>query len=320
MSTDRLKIVFAGTPAFGLPVLKAIAGSEHALIAVYTQPDKPAGRGLSMQSSPIKEWALNAQIPVYQPPHFKSEEAIQTLASLNPDLLVVIAYGLILPPSVLAIPRLGAVNVHASLLPRWRGASPIQAALLAGDVESGVSIMQLDAGMDTGPVYTKVSCTLASGETAGSLHDALAELAINPLIETLNALAKGGVKPVPQNNAEATYAKKIKKEEACISWTKDAASIDRLIRAYNPWPIAYTTIGGARVRIYEAYVEQEPSNEPPGTIIAIQKNGIFVATGSHLLRITRIQWEGGKVLNVSDWFHAPKAIALLGSVFDNEDE
>ena len=298
-----LKIVFAGTPEFALPCLNALATSNHQLQAVYTQPDRPAGRGRKLQASAVKEWATAHQLPIFQPVNFKQEDAINELASITPDIMVVIAYGLILPRAVLELPRFGCINVHASLLPRWRGASPIQQAILHGDVKTGVTIMQLDVGMDTGPMLARIPCTIGD-DTAGALHDRLSQIAAAPLLATLDAIASGQAHPEAQNNNLATHAPKIKKEDASINWQKPAIEIDRQIRAFNPWPIAYTQVEDMTLRIHQARIVMQSDGQKPGTVLSIDKNGMLVATGEHALLIERFQFPGAKAMSVADWLHA----------------
>ncbi|QRN02777.1 methionyl-tRNA formyltransferase [Legionella sp. MW5194] len=309
-----LSIVFAGTPEFGLPCLEALAGSVHRLTAVYTQPDRPAGRGRHLQPSAVKRWAVDHGLPVYQPLNFKTPEAVEQLAALKPDLMVVIAYGLILPRSVLTIPRLGCINVHASLLPRWRGASPIQQAILHGDKQSGVTIMQMDVGLDTGDSLVETACELTERETAASLHDKLAQLAPKALLEAVDALAEGRAKPVGQNHALATYASKIDKDDARIDWHQTADVIDRQIRAYNPWPVAFTRMGEENLRIYEARSEPGLHGKAPGTVLSIDKHGLRVATGDGVLCIEMLQFPGGKAMRVADWLNAGRAGQLIHQV------
>ncbi|KGP64231.1 methionyl-tRNA formyltransferase [Legionella norrlandica] len=301
-----LTIVFAGTPEFGLPCLDAIIQSRHHLRAIYTQPDRPAGRGRKLQESPVKEWAVKHHIPVYQPVNFKSQETINELASLKPDVMVVIAYGLILPKAVLEIPRLGCINVHASLLPRWRGASPIQHAILHGDVQSGVTIMQMDVGMDTGPMLSKVECPITLVDTAGSLHDKLAQISVKPLLDTLDALETNSVQFERQANELATYAGKINKEAARINWQESALEIDRKIRAFNPWPIAYTLVGELVLRVYQAKVVDRECAHTPGMVLSIDKNGMLVATGNKFLLVEKIQFPGAKVISIREWLNSGK--------------
>lgn len=303
---NGLTVVFAGTPEFGLPCLDALIQSRHHLKAVYTQPDRPAGRGRKLQESPVKEWAINHQIPVYQPLNFKNQEAVDELSALKPDVMVVIAYGLILPKAVLEIPRLGCINVHASLLPRWRGASPIQHAILHGDAESGVTIMQMDVGLDTGPMLCKAACPVTSSDTAGSLHDKLAKMSVKPLLDVLEALASNSAQFELQNNELATYAGKINKEEARINWHQSAVEIDRKIRAFNPWPVAYTLAGELMLRIHQAKATDIMSTEMPGMVLNIDKNGMLVATNDNALLVEKIQFPGAKVISVRDWLNSGK--------------
>jgi len=299
-----LRIVFAGTPEFGLPCLDAIAMSPHQIAAIYTQPDRPAGRGRKLQGSAVKTWAQTHHIPVYQPAHFKDQTTIDELAKLSPDVLIVIAYGLILPRKVLAIPRLGCINVHASLLPRWRGASPIQQAILHGDKQTGITIMQMDVGMDTGDMLNRVHYDIETHETAGTLHDQLANLASTPLLSTLADLAAGKAHAVKQDNALATYAPKINKEDAQIHWHQSATTIDQQIRAFNPWPIAYTNINALAFRVHEAVVMPMQASQAPGTILAIDKQGLLVNTGHQALLIKKIQLPGGKIISIADYLNS----------------
>jgi len=307
-----LNLVFAGTPAFTCPSLNALITSKHHLSAVYTQPDRPAGRGRRMQSSPAKQWAEEHHIPVYQPLNFKNQATQEELKTLKPDLLVVIAYGLILPQAVLDIPRFGCINVHASLLPNWRGASPIQASLLNGDKETGITIMQLDAGMDTGPMLTRATCTIPPNATAKTLHDTLAQLATKPLLETLDAFVENRVHPVNQQHESASYAPKITKQDALIDWHKPAIHIERQIRAFNPWPIARTETGEQTLRVHQASVLPQSTKAEPGTILSLDASGIFVATGEGILRIEIIQFAGGKALSIADWLNARKQTLYPG--------
>ncbi|ASQ44963.1 methionyl-tRNA formyltransferase [Legionella clemsonensis] len=302
-----MNIVFAGTPEFTLPCLDALFKSSHQLMAVYTQPDRPAGRGRKLQPSAVKNWALLHQIPIYQPENFRSDEEVTTLADLKPDVMVVIAYGLILPRKVLSIPKFGCINVHASLLPRWRGASPIQHALLHGDTETGVTIMQMDAGMDTGDKLAQASCPIFPEDTAETLHNRLAQLAVEPLLSTLKALEQGEAKPEAQNHAEATYASKINKEDAVINWHKEANEIHNQIRAYNPWPVAYTRAGEEVVRIHRAHVVEYDGEAVPGTILKLDKQGMLVATGKDAIRVECIQFPGAKMMKIVDWLNAHRS-------------
>jgi methionyl-tRNA formyltransferase len=309
-----LQIVFAGTPEFTLPCLNTLANSRHRLLAIYTQPDRPSGRGRKLQPSAVKRWALANQVAIYQPLHFKDEDTIANLAALQADIIVVIAYGLILPKRVLALPRLGCINVHASLLPHWRGPSPIQHAILHGDKETGVTIMQMDASMDTGDILAKVSCPIYPKDTAGSLHDRLAQLAIAPLLATLDALDCGQANPEAQDNNQASYTGKIKKEDAAINWHKTAIEIDRQIRAFNPWPIAYTHASDELLRIHRAEVVANSTTDTPGTIIAIDKKGMLVATAKQTLKVEIIQFPGAKAMAVADWLNAKRSQLQVGTL------
>lgn len=308
-----MNIVFAGTPAFGIPCLEALALSTHTIQAIYTQPDRPAGRGLKLQASPVKTWAEIHQIPVYQPLHFKEDKDVQALAALNPDIMIVIAYGLILPRRILELPRLGCINVHASILPRWRGASPIQQAILQGDIETGVTIMQMEAGLDTGPMLATARCEVAH-MNAHELHDRLAQLAVTPLLQTLDELHRGKAKAIIQNNELATYAPKINKADAAINWHQSAHLIEQQIRAYNPWPIAFTEAGDQRLRIYEASIVALDHTHPPGTVLSVERKGILVAAGTDALLITSIQWPGAKAMSVANWFQADRQHLLIDLV------
>lgn len=299
-----MNIVFAGTPIFALPSLQALAESSYSINAIYTQPDRPAGRGQKLQSSPIKSFAMTREIPIFQPENFKTQESIEMFKSLSPDVFIVIAYGLILPRSILEIPRYGCINVHASLLPRWRGASPIQHAILSGDKETGITIMQMDAGMDTGDMLAKVRCPIKENDTAGTLHDTLSALAPHHLLKVLDSIANHRQQPEQQDNHFATYAPKIKKEDACIQWKQTAFEIDRQIRAFNPWPIAYTLFNDQLVKIHQAKIIDVASTKNPGTVLAIQKNGLLVATGNQCILIEQIQFPGGKIISILDYLNA----------------
>lgn len=301
-----LDIIFAGTPEFAVPSLAALIDAGHRISAVYTQPDRPAGRGRKLQISPVKELALSRGIPVHQPTSLKRDpQAVDTLRALGADLMVVVAYGLLLPTSVLEAPRLGCVNVHASLLPRWRGAAPIQRAVLAGDDLSGICIMQMEAGLDTGPVFHRVTTPLAPRETGGSLHDRLAQLGARALVDALPAIADGSHPPRPQEDAGVTYAHKLTKDEAVIDWTRDALAIERLVRAFDPWPVAQTRVEDAVVRIWDAVAEPATAiSAPPGQVIAADRAGILVATGAGALRITRLQPPGKKPMSAADYLNA----------------
>jgi len=293
-----MNLIFAGTPEFAVPALKALLDAGHTILAVYTQPDRPAGRGRKLGMSAVKAFALERGLRVHQPATLKSEDEAATLRALQPDALIVIAYGLILPKSILSIPRYGCINVHASLLPRWRGAAPIQRAIEAGDTTTGVTIMQMDEGLDTGAMLAKAETPIGDDDTAATLHDRLAELGGRLLVETLARLARGDLTPQAQDNAQASYATKLKKEEARLDWNADAGLLARRVRAFNPWPVAHTTLDGQTLRLWQAHAESgAPAGQPPGSVLAADAEGVRVQCATGVLRITRLQPEGGKVLD-----------------------
>lgn len=299
-----MKIVFAGTPHFAVPSLEALIASGQQVAAVYTQPDRPAGRGRKLQFSPVKRVALDHRIPVYQPHTLRNnEEELERLASLAPDLLVVAAYGLILPADLLQIPLLGAFNVHASLLPRWRGAAPIQRAILAGDRETGVTIMQVVEKLDAGPMLLKKSTAIGPRETAGELLERVAELGAQALLETLSLLASDSITPEPQDESQVSYAEKVRKEEARLDWTLPAVQLERQVRAFNPWPVAFTQWQGRVLRIWRAELAAESSSAEPGTVVNAKRQ-LEVATGSGLLRLLELQLPGAKRLSAQDFLNA----------------
>lgn len=297
---NKLKLIFAGTPDFAARHLAALLSSGHEVVAVYTQPDKPAGRGQKLTASPVKELALAHNLPVYQPASLRNEEAQAELASLGADLMVVVAYGLILPKAVLDTPRLGCINVHGSLLPRWRGAAPIQRAIWAGDAETGVTIMQMDVGLDTGAMIRKVSCPIAADETSTSLYDKLAELGPQALVDTVDAMAAGNTTAEQQDDALANYAQKLSKEEARIDWTMDAVAIERCIRAFNPWPISWCEVAGQTIKVWQAEVIEHEHGQSAGTLLKADKQGIDIATGKGVLRLLTLQPPGKKAMSVTD--------------------
>lgn len=297
--TAPLDIAFAGTPEFALAALDALAASPHRVVGVWTQPDRPAGRGRKLTPSPVKQRALELKLPVHQPESFKSDEAKQALRDAKPDVMVVVAYGLILPTSVLAIPRHGCLNIHASLLPRWRGAAPIQRALLAGDTETGVSIMQMDKGLDTGAVLKEMRTPIAADDTAQTLHDRLAPLGAQALLEVLAHLLQ--IQARPQAESGVTYAEKLSKEEARLDWSRPAEELARAVRGYNPWPVAYTVHDGGPLRIWRALALAIGTSVAPGTVLAAGKDGVDVATGRGVLRIQELQPAGGRMLPAADY-------------------
>jgi methionyl-tRNA formyltransferase len=298
-----MKLVFAGTPEFAVPSLRALLDAGHSILAVYTQPDRPAGRGRKLAMSPVKQFALECGLAVQQPTTLRTEAEAGHLRALAPDAMIVIAYGLILPPPLLAIPRLGCINVHASLLPRWRGAAPIQRAIEAGDTVTGITIMQMDAGLDTGPMLARAETPIDPADTGASLHDRLSELGGRLLVETLARLARGVIVPEDQDSAQASYAAKLKKDEALIDWQADAALLARRVRAFNPWPVAHTALDGQMLRLWQAQAEAPGTRGAPGTILAADADGIRVQCGDGVLRITRLQLEGGKPLEASTFLN-----------------
>lgn len=299
-----LKIVFAGTPEFASAHLQALIDSEHDVIAVYSQPDRPAGRGRKLVASPVKSLAQAYNIPVYQPLNFKSAEAISELQALQADIMVVVAYGLILPQAVLDAPRLGCINVHASLLPRWRGAAPIHRALLAGDSKTGVTIMQMDAGLDTGDMLVKRDCAILTTDTSQQLHDRLITLGGPALLEALIQLEQGTAKPESQDDSLATYAHKLEKSEGQIDWQRSALDIERQVRGLTPWPGAFTQWRGEAVRIHQATAVQSEHASSPGTIVKLSKQTLLVATGNGFLSIQTLQMPGKKAMSVADVLNA----------------
>jgi methionyl-tRNA formyltransferase len=304
VSIPSLNIIFAGTPAFAASALDALIHSNHQVIAVYTQPDRPSGRGLKITASPVKELALAYQLALHQPAALKDESEQDILAKLKADVMVVAAYGLLLPSAVLQAPRLGCVNIHPSLLPRWRGAAPIQRTIYSGDTKTGVTIMQMDQGLDTGPILFQQAYLLAQDETSQTLHDKLAVIGARALIETLDLLAQNKINSTPQDNSQATYAQKISKEEALIDWEQPALELEYEIRAFNPWPVAYTSWRGQNLRIWMAKALQEIHNTTTRTIIHASRDGIDIATGCGVLRILQVQLPGGKVMPAADFYNA----------------
>lgn len=312
-----LRIIFAGTPDFAAISLSALIKSDHQIVAVYTQPDRPAGRGRKLRASPVKEVALEHEIPVFQPDNLKETEAQEIMRSFNADIMIVAAYGLILPQVVLDIPRLGCLNIHASLLPRWRGAAPIQRAIAAGDTESGITIMQMNAGLDTGDILQLTSCPISDNDNGGSLHDRLAEIGATAILESLENLENKKLKPVVQDDALATYAHKLDKKEAQINWHNSAIEIDRSIRAFNPWPVSFTQFDDKTIRIWQAQVLEQDSQEPAGTVISCDKKGIDISCGEGTLRLLKIQPSGSKAMDVAAFMNGHAKQLPVGSLLQN---
>ncbi|NBX84830.1 MAG: methionyl-tRNA formyltransferase [Gammaproteobacteria bacterium] len=296
-----LKIIFAGTPAFSLPCLQAIHRSEHEIIAVFTQPDRPAGRGQKLQPSIIKQWAINNDLPIFQPQTLKSAEIQQTIHNLNPDLMIVIAYGLILPKAVLDIPKHGCINVHGSLLPRWRGAAPVQYAIREGDEVTGITTMLMDVGMDTGDMLKKIHCKIEHHDTSETLLDKLSHMSAPLLIDTIDQWVNGTLIPIKQNESEVTYAHKIEKTDAKINWHETSNQILQKIRAYIPWPIAYAEWQNQAIKIHQAHNVALSSSAIPGTVLKHDTNTIVIKTGNGAIAITHWQWPNHKMMPVHDW-------------------
>ena len=313
MSTaESLRILFAGTPDFAVVPLNALVAQGFAPIAVLTQPDRPAGRGREPQASPVKRAALSAGIDVYQPQSLRNAEARELVASLAPDLMVVVAYGLLLPADILSIPTFGCWNIHASLLPRWRGAAPIQRAIEAGDRETGISIMQMDPGLDTGPVMRQERIALRADETGGSLHDRLAALGAEALLSCLRQLTAGAApSPVTQPAHGVSYAGKLQKSEAEIDWSEPAEVLERRVRAFDPWPVAWCMVGGERTRIWRASLARPQCDATPGTVLSANRDGIDIATGQGVLRLLELQPPGKRRMNAADYLNARQLPASL---------
>ncbi len=305
------RIVFAGTPHFAVPCLQAALRSGHEVVGVYTQPDRPAGRGRELVPSAVKVLAQQCNVPVFQPGDFKSPEARAQLEALKPDLMIVVAYGMILPRSVLRIPRLGCWNVHASLLPRWRGAAPIQRALLAGDTRTGVCLMKMEAGLDTGPVMISLETPIAPDDTTGTLHNRLATLGAQ-LVEDALKLLRVGLSPAAQPQAAdgVTYARKMEKAEARLDLALPAVELERAVRAFYPWPVAELQLEGERLRVHQAEVVADAPAAAPGTLLEADRRGILLATGAGGLRLLRVQREGGRPIGAADYLNArPLAVS-----------
>ncbi|MFT5483741.1 MAG: methionyl-tRNA formyltransferase [Halieaceae bacterium] len=311
-----MRIVFAGTPAFAAIHLQALSQRpDHQIVGVYTQPDRRAGRGKKLSASPVKQLAKSLSLEVYQPVSLRDEAARAELEQLHADIMVVVAYGLLLPEAVLDTPRLGCINVHASLLPRWRGAAPVQRAIEAGDSESGVTIMQMDVGLDTGAVLSEVSCRIAPDDSSASLLAKMAALGPDALIDTLQQLEAGTAQARPQDETTTCYAAKIEKAEALINWPEDADTVARKVRAFNPFPISYTYIEGERVKVWRAEALQTSHAAQPGEIVTANKKQLEIACGNGLLSISHAQFPGGRSLAVGEFMNARSGSLVIGKVF-----
>lgn len=311
--SKTLRIIFAGTPDFAARHLDALLSSGHNVVGVFTQPDRPAGRGKKLMPGPVKALAEEHGLPVFQPASLRPEENQQLVADLNADVMVVVAYGLILPKAVLGMPRLGCINVHGSLLPRWRGAAPIQRSLWAGDAETGVTIMKMDVGLDTGDMLYKLSCPITPEDTSATLYDKLAELGPQGLIKTLEQLAEGTAKPEVQDEALVTYAEKLSKDEALLDWALPAAQLERCIRAFNPWPVSWMVIDDQPVKVWKASVIESHVQAAPGTIVEANKQGIQVATAEGILNLESLQPAGKKAMSVQDLLNSRREWFIPGN-------
>ena len=311
--SKTLRIIFAGTPDFAARHLDALLSSGHKVVGVFTQPDRPAGRGKKLMPSPVKVLGEEHGLPIFQPASLRPQENQQLVADLNADVMVVVAYGLILPKAVLDMPRLGCVNVHGSLLPRWRGAAPIQRSLWAGDAETGVTIMKMDVGLDTGDMLFKLACPITNEDTSATLYDKLADLGPQGLIETLQQLADNTATPEVQDEALVTYAEKLSKEEAQLNWSLSAAQLERCIRAFNPWPMSWMMIDDQPVKVWKASVIDGDTSEEPGTIIEVSKQGIQVATAKGILNLESLQPAGKKAMSAQDLLNSRREWFIPGN-------
>lgn len=308
----KLRIIYAGSPEFAVPALEALIASEHQVVAVYTKPDRPSGRGRKISFGPIKQVAVDAGIAVEQVESFKTEEALEKLRSYQTDLIIVAAYSLLLPQTVLDTPKYGCLNIHGSLLPRWRGAAPIHRAIQAGDKETGITIMQMALGLDTGDMLMKTICPITANDTGQDIHDQLANNGAKALIKTLDLLVAGQLEPEAQDDSQSCYAHKLDKKQGEIDWSKSAIEIDRTIRAYNPWPVAYTTKNSKPVRFFMSSAIESTGSGQMGEVIAESKQGIEIITGEGSVLITRLQVPNAKALDVKDFINGR---SLLGVIF-----
>ncbi|MDX7992501.1 methionyl-tRNA formyltransferase [Xenorhabdus littoralis] len=311
--SDSLRIIFAGTPDFAASHLAALLNSQHQIVGVLTRPDKPAGRGKKLTPTPVKVLAEKHEVPVFQPITLRAEESQQWIMEQQADIMIVVAYGLILPQAVLDIPHLGCLNVHGSLLPRWRGAAPIQRSVWAGDRETGVTIMQMDAGLDTGDMLLKAICPIEKEDTSASLYGKLADIGPIALLDTLDLITSEKCQPEAQDDTLATYAEKLSKDEAKVDWNLPAIQIERCIRAFNPWPLSFFSIDDQPIKIWQAEVITEKTAQAPGTIISAEKKGIQVATADGILNITQLQPSGKKTMSSADLLNSRREWFIPGS-------
>lgn len=314
---NYLRIIFAGTPNFAALHLNALICSEHQVVGVFTQPDRPAGRGNRLTSSPVKQLADQHSLPVFQPCSFRKSEAQRWVIDLNADIMVVVAYGLILPQEVLSFPRFGCINVHGSLLPRWRGAAPVQHALLAGDKQTGITIMQMDSGLDTGVMLHKATCAIQPDDTSFSLYNKLAKIGPVALLSTLQQIAAGSTFAEPQDDTFATYACKLSKKEARLDWRLPAVQLERCVRAFNPWPTSYFLLAGQAIKVWEVCVYAwQFVSEAPGVILSTDKAGIHISTGDGALTLTKLQLEGKKSMPVQDLLNSRREWFMPGTLLN----
>ena len=311
-NTPPARIVFAGTPDYAAAHLQALLDSRHQIVAVYTQPDRPAGRGQKLVASPVKQLAQQHDIPVLQPASLRNEEAQHELAAFDADLMVVVAYGLILPQAILDTPRLGCINSHASLLPRWRGAAPIQRAIEVGDAETGVTVMQMEAGLDTGPMLLKTATPIAATDTGGSLHDRLAEMGPPAVLETVELLLAGAAQPETQDDSLANYAHKLSRDCALIDWSRPAVEIERAVRAFSPWPVCHSLLQGQSLKVHAAQLADGKGQ--PGEILHADRNGLLVACGEGALLLTRLQLPNARAMDFADLFNGRAELFATGQV------
>lgn len=309
----NLRIIFAGTPDFAAQHLQSLIDAGLNVVAVYTQPDRPAGRGNKLTASPVKTLAEQHQLPVFQPASLRIDESQEQLRALNADLMIVVAYGLLLPKVVLDAPRLGCINVHGSLLPRWRGAAPIQRAIWAGDTQTGITIMQMDEGLDTGPMLLKVSCPIAPDDTSASMYSKLATLGPQALLQTLEQLAIGTLVSEPQDEKLANYAQKLSKDEARLDWSKSATELERCVRAFNPWPVSYFVVAEQNIKVWAALALAERHAVAPGTLLRADKEGIDIATVEGTLRLLSLQPPGKKPMQAHELLNSRREWFQTGS-------
>lgn len=315
-----LRIIFAGTPEFAATHLQKLIRTSHHIVTVFTQPDRPSGRGNKVISSPVKMLALDHNIPVLQPCSLKTNSLAEKIRALDADIFITVAYGLLLPEAILKLPRFGCINVHGSLLPKWRGAAPIQRSCLAGDTETGISLMQMDAGLDTGDILLQVQCPIEKNDTSASLYQKLAQLGAKALPEILIKLPSGNITPQKQDDHKATYAEKLTRKEAQLNWNKTAPELEREIRAFNPWPGSWFTVNGHRIKVWESHMGTKKTEARPGAILSADKTGIHVATSNGTLVLTKLQPAGKKILSAQDLLNARQEWFQINTILSYENK